>query len=474
MPRQPRILFVSLFDDIGSDRIVAAMGRDGAECGVIGAPEAFAARSRFVSKFFRLPSVGGYWARSVFFGRRLDRIARKWRPDLVVPLDEFSARTLRDPRLYREAEPSVRRLLQRSLGAPANFDTICSRHRIVETARAIGVETPCQEAVADLAAARRVAASFGYPVVLKREQTCGGAGVAIVPDEASLTRAYRRASLKAATKRAVQRVLGFGTVDQAALVLQRHVPGPLAFRVAACAEGVVLDGISFLAECTHPAATGASTVLRPIERPDMDEATRHLVAALGCSGLVSLDFILAPNGAACLIEMNPRPVASGHLGRLYGHDIYRALLDNVRGTQADPCSESAAPPSTIALFPRELDRDPRSAHVDAPSEVFHDIPWDDPDVVEAYAAWLERRHPAERLHLREMLSGKGHGRGRRLRVRPPIACPAEVSVPIPGTVAPPEAPRPRRPSAIAGARVRRSSGETRGLGHPAEGMIGTS
>lgn len=404
MSRQPRVLFLSLFNDVGSDRIVAAMGRLGACCGVIASSDAFAARSRFVDRLFRLPRFGRYWTRSLFFAGRLARITQAWRPDLVIPLDEFSARTLRDPRLYRKAQPAVRSLLERSLGRPDRFDAICSRHRLVEMAHALGIRTPPQQAVDDIAAAKRAAADLGYPVVLKREQTCGGAGVAIAHDEDSLAHAYRRAARKAATKRSVQRILGLKNADESPLVLQRHVPGPLAFRIVACCEGEVLDGISFLSDRAHPAVTGASTILRPIERADMDEATRKLVAALRCSGLVSLDFILRPDGEAVLIEMNPRPVASGHLGRLFGHDIYAALLDNFRGTLAAPAPAMGARPSAIALYPRELDRDPRSASIDAPISVLHDVPWDDPDVVRAYAAWLERRHPADRSHLRALLN----------------------------------------------------------------------
>ena len=402
MSRQPRVLFVSLFNDVGSDRIVAAMGRLGAECGVMGSPDAFAARSRFAANFFKLPSQGGYWARSLFLGARLARVARTWQPDLVVPLDEFSARTLRDPRLYRRARPRVRALLERSLGASDHFETICDRHRLVDMACEIGIDTPSQRAVDTIEDAAAVAAEFGYPVVLKREQTCGGAGVTIVDDAVGLAEAHRRAAIKAKSKRWMQRVLGLSASRQSPLVLQRHVPGPMAFRVVACARGEVLDGISFLSECAHPAVTGASTILRPIERPDMDAATRRLVAALGCSGLVSLDFILAPDGPAVLIEMNARPVASGHLGRLYGHDVYAALLERCAGLPAKPAPVPVDPPTVVALFPRELDRDPWSRAAET-AGMLHDVPENDPGAVTAYAAWLEARHPHDRARLREVL-----------------------------------------------------------------------
>jgi hypothetical protein len=184
--------------------------------------------------------------------------------------------------------------------------------------------------------------------------------------------------------------------------LQRYVRGELTFRALACAEGSVLDGVSFLAERRNPSETGASTALRAIEHEEMAEASRRIVAALGASGFVSFDFILNAEGDAYLIEMNARPIASGHLGRLFGHDIYAAMLAHLAGTAYRP-ADIADPPRSVALFPRELDRDPSGALLDQAAGVLHDIPHDDPAVVASYAAWLESRHPRRRALIRRRL-----------------------------------------------------------------------
>ncbi len=398
----PRILFVSLGNDVASDRIVAAMGRLGARCAILGAPDVFAAQSRFAERVYPLPRRGGSWARGLFLGIGLARIARDFRPDLVIPLDEFSAQSLRDPKLYRRAAREVRALLSASFGSPETFATLCSRHQLVELAASLGIATPTQVPIEDLATARRVVAELGYPIVLKREQTCGGAGVAIVHNDAALADAFRRAAAKAATKRRVQRLLARDVDADSALVLQRHVAGALAFRVLACKDGHVLDGISFRSDCVHPPVTGASTVLTPIERPDMDAAAERLVAELGCSGLVSLDFLLPIDGLAVFIELNARPVASGHLGRLLGHDIYAALLGATCGHRDNAVATTTPPPEQIALFPRELDRDPRSTTLAAGS-VLHDIPWDDPASLAAHGRWLAQRHPDDGARLASLL-----------------------------------------------------------------------
>ena len=397
----PRILFLTLLNDVASDRIVAALGGLGCECAVVGSRKAFAAHSRFARAVFPLPDRGGPWLRSLFLGARLARIVHRWRPDVIVPLDDFSARMLRAGRL-RRGRPEVRALIERSFGRPEFYPAVCSREKIVAMAAELGLRTPHQAAVASLEQAKDVAAAFGYPVVLKREQTCGGFGVAILGDEEALAEAFRKAQRKAAAKRIVQSFFGLDAADQNTLVLQKFVSGPMAFRVVACAEGQVLDGVSFAAERIHPPVTGASTVLRPLERADMDRATAALVAATGCSGYVSLDFILSDEGA-CLIELNPRPVTSGHLGRLYGHDIHAAFAGHLRGAVTKPASSLEPGPASVALFPRELDRDPEGRLIAASPAVFHDVPWDDAGVVDAYAGWLEARHPIHAAGLRHRL-----------------------------------------------------------------------
>ena len=283
-------------------------------------------------------------------------------------------------------------MLQTSFGRPETFALACDRHRLVEMAGTLGIATPTQVAVGSLEEARRAAATLGYPVVLKREQTCGGAGVQIVANAAALDAAFNHAATRAEIKRRLQKLLGRAAGTDRPLVLQRFVEGALAFRVVACKDGRVLDGVSFLSECVNPPVTGASTILQPISRPDMDAAAIALVEALGCSGFVALDVLLPAAGPAVLIEMNPRPVASGHLGALVGHDIYAAMLASLGAPirSADPVAQA---PTRIALFPRELDRDPSGAGARAAEDVLHDVPWNEAASLAAHAAWLSRRHP---------------------------------------------------------------------------------
>lgn len=394
MSHQPRILFVTLSDDVGSERIVSEMARRGAACAVLGRPGSVASRCRGVALRSALPGHGGLWAAALGVARRAEALASAWRPDAVVPLDDMAAQVLRDLAVLPRTIPALRCLLEASLGAPSRYGIASCRGQLIETAAALGLRVPAQRRLDDPSGAAAAALALGYPLMLKRENTCGGSGVTLVRDPAGLAAAVEAAGRKARAKRAVRRLFGFRPSAGAPLTLQAHVAGDLAMRTVACRAGRVLDGVSFLAEALDPPVTGSSTAVRWIDHPEMDEAARRLVAALTCSGFVSFDFILAEDGSAHLIEMNARPVGSGHLGARFGHDVYGRWLAQFPGWQdAAPVASLAPPPRRVALFPKEMARDPDSPLLAPGADALHDVPWDEPDVLAAYRDRLARRHP---------------------------------------------------------------------------------
>ena len=175
-------------------------------------------------------------------------------------------------------------------------------------------------------------------------------------------------------------------------MLQSYVPGTPAFRNIAAWKGQVLTGVNFIAEQTHPKPTGASTVIRQIENAEMDQAASRITAALGFSGFVSYDFIVdRDSGAASLIEVNPRCTGSTHLGRLWDLDVCGALSVQLKGTSTTPLS-SPIRPAAVALFPKELERDPASFYVRSPT-IYHDVPVDEPHLLSAYRRRLEKANP---------------------------------------------------------------------------------
>ncbi len=403
-PNEPRIVFVTLSNDVGSERIVSEMVGRGAACAVLGRPGSFASLCRGVHSY-ALPGRGGAWVAAMAVPRRLERLVNDWRPHAIVPIDDLAAQLLRDLATAKPTSPALRSLLTASLGDPAHYRTVCSRSRLLAVAATLGIRTPGQQSVASLQAAATAATEFGYPVLLKREQTCGGHGVTLVERSETLSTAFRSADRRAKAKRLARRLIGLPTSDDPPLTLQAYVPGQLALRTVACRSGRVLAGITFAADRLDPPVTGASTVIRRIDHPGIEDAVSLLVAELGSTGFVSFDFLVSPDGSASLIELNARTVGSGHLGAHFGHDVYGSWLANLTerpvGTPHGLALDLRQP---IALFPKEMQRDPASACPSLGMPPRHDIPWHEPRVLAAYRDRLVGLHPDQASLIARTLS----------------------------------------------------------------------
>ena len=137
----------------------------------------------------------------------------------------------------------------------------------------------------------------------------------------------------------------------------------------------------------------------------MTETVERLVAALGCSGFVSFDFVVDEDtGQASLIEMNPRPIAATGLGSLFGHDPCAALLSRLTGTTPRKDVPRLPLDRLVALFPREVERDAGNLSRLTAATLHHDVPHDDPGVMAAYLKHLSRVHPTAMPDIRRALS----------------------------------------------------------------------
>lgn len=383
-----RVLFVSLTNDVGTDRLVADLGRAGAVCAVLAPDGSYASLVRCVSARFSLPRRS---LRAAFVLTDVLREAvRAWQPDRVVALDDLSATLLRTLATSSRVPGDVRAVLRASFGAPDGYEAACQRVGLMRRANACGVRVPAFAAASGAGAADRIADALGFPLVVKRDQSSGSGGVVRVGSRPDLARALRLAQVKTAAKATLARLARLGRPATPALV-QRMIDGRLAMFTAVCQEGRLIDGLGFTALESHPVKR-SSTILQPFASAEMAEAARQLVAALGCSGFVSFDFIVDPQGQAFLIEMNPRPIGSAHLGRLFGHDLAHAFLTGA----ANRARISTLPvTAAVALFPKELERDPAGSRLRGDPTLLHDLPLDEPAVLGAYVRHLKSEHPTQ-------------------------------------------------------------------------------
>jgi len=393
---EPRILFVALVNNVGCERVIIEMSRHGALCALMSPNGYYCTKIQSLARHFSLPQGGIVWLTSLFVRRRLEFAVHDWRPSLVVPLDDIAAWLLRSLATDSSVTQPMRDLLVRSFGSPSGYRAAIDRNLLMDVASRVGVRKPQHKRIAYPRGDFSAPDDWAFPLFLKTEHSCGGDGVTAVKDRAQLLRELAAKNVRGPKRRLVSWVknilrsrAGFEASSDDEIIVQSFAPGRPAFRSVAAWNGRVLAGVSFAAEQIHPEPTGASTVIRFIEHPEMDETAAAITAALGCSGFVSFDFMLDDErGHATLIEMNARCVGSCHLGGLFGHDICGALVAELAGSSASQPTEITNP-KLVALFPKELERDPGSPYLSS-SDVLHDIPRSELALLDAYERHLAR------------------------------------------------------------------------------------
>ncbi len=363
-----RIFVLTTRDWFGAARLPAALARAGFEVGCAGFASALVFAASPASARYLLPSQ----AEDAAFLAATGQALADFQPALVVPGDDPAVEVLHA--LYAAAsgpeQAGLRSLLQRSLGDPAHFAETQSRAGLHAVARELGVRFPEQVAVSGVEQALGFARRVGVPIVLKMENSCAGFGTSICETEAAIEAAFVYFEGRSSAWK----------MPLSAVTAQRFVKGNVAMRAVSTAAGKVLAGLSAAKRETHPAPTGPSTVVEFIDHPEMDSATQAVTRALGLSGFASFDFMIEEQTqAAYLIELNPRPTPICHLGGAFGSDLCGALYQELTG-QPPAATLPAKTNRLVALFPQEWIRDPSSSHFDV---AHHDVPWDDPGLVQA-------------------------------------------------------------------------------------------
>ena len=338
------------------------------------------------------------------------------KPDFVIPCDDYA--TLGLHRLYQEkgsTDPTLARLIERSLGAPQHHATIRTRASLLAAARDLGITVPDTEV---LTGKQALTASLGakrLPAYIKADGTSGGVGVRLVESREQAERAFEALSSPPGILRALKRAL----VDKDLRLLvpclrrwrpvvsiQKVISGSEANCAVSCWQGRLLACISAeVIQRDHD--YGPATVIRIIENPEMLAAAEKIASRFRLSGLFGLDFMLeASTGRAYLLEMNARATQTCHLDFGPSKNPIHALANEFSaGTSESTSTANLAGRDTIALFPAEWKRDPRSPYL---ASAYHDVPWEEPELVRycirprlqdqswmSYKKWRARKVSAE-------------------------------------------------------------------------------
>jgi hypothetical protein len=277
-------------------------------------------------------------------------------------------------------------LVEKSLGSPPDYPRVLSRNGSMAELRAAGVRVAETLPVGCEATLEASLAQLGFPAVLKSDGSWGGEGVAIVRDLGEARTAYRRLANPPSLLRSLARSLKRRDVHHLIarlhsrsmpICVQRFIPGMPAASAFAAWKGDVAGSI-YYDVLVADGTIGPPNVIRRVDCPEIDSATRTVARLFGLSGLHGLDFIRDRDGAAHLIEINPRATQGGTLAFGAGHDLPAALAGSLssqtRGMRTPIAND------VVVFFPREWKRNPSSPYLQSGH---HDIPWDDPAILKA-------------------------------------------------------------------------------------------
>jgi ATP-grasp domain len=311
-------------------------------------------------------------------------------PQLIVPCDDRAVGHLHQ--LYAQTADSgepgatVRRLIERSLGAPDGYPCVDSRDKLMQLARTEGIRIPKTRLVSGQADLDAWRGDHAFPWVLKADGTWGGTGVRIAETWEEAQRAYQQLAQPITLPSLLIRLfvnhdpfplLPWLMREQAAVSVQDYVSGRPANMMLACWQGEVLASIS-VEVLSVLSKTGSSTVVRIIDNPEMTQAGLRIVRRLQLSGFCGFDFIIEEqSGSAHLIEMNARSTQLGHLQLGAGRDLPEAMRARLLGV---PPREWPAVTTndTIAFFPQAWLIGPISPYLQS---AYHDVPWIEPELV---------------------------------------------------------------------------------------------
>jgi len=379
-----------------SARLAASLVRHGWQVTALCPTEHPLTRVSGVRKFYRYPGIAPLAS--------LRRALLDGAPDLIVPCDDGVVGQLH---VLHGLDPSLRSLIERSLGSPDSYPIVEQRYRFLNLAGELGVRVPLTRKVTgagDVVEWHKHAKSG----VLKVDGESGGNGVRISHSLEESLAAWRRFSTPSSLATACKRLV----IDRDPLALwsrqrqtdrevtlQEFIPGRPANSMMFCWEGELVSIVSVVVVAAE-GATGASTIVRVIDDERMQSAGELVAARLKLSGFYGLDFIIdSDTGVPYLIEMNPRCTQLGHL-ELAGKEssLVSALSQVWRGGTWVKKQNASMSGKTIALFPQALAAGQACrAYVEAS---FHDVPTDEPALMNELMmkSWPQRQWPARIYH----------------------------------------------------------------------------
>lgn len=318
------------------------------------------------------------------------------KPDLIIPCDDRAVKHLHQLHGLPFPAEGVRlrlaRLIETSLGAPASFPTLASRHDFLRAATECGIRVPPTRLTNTLDDLRQWRSEQPLPWVLKADGTWGGRGVRLANTFEDAVKYFEELSRPCGLKRAIKRFFinrdsfylrEWWSPRSPTVITQRFIEGRPANCAVFCWEGEVLASIA-VEVVSGAGLTRPASVVRMIDGSEMNQAAAAIARRLRISGFFGLDFVLDER-ASYLLEINPRLTPPCHLSLGDGKDLVGALWTQLSGQRAK-ARRIQTENQMIAYFPQAWLA--KSEFLDSS---FHDVPEGEPELErELLQPWPDR------------------------------------------------------------------------------------
>ncbi len=367
-----RVLIVSQGNWQGPARFPKALKQVGWEVGAVCRKGELVSHTRFVDRFFFTDTSDEAAVLQAIYKAVAD-----WEPDLILPATDNMVETAQKFRLMVEAgrfelSEKMKGVVLSSTFTHEAAKFLLSKIDLLEALKERGVRIAPQKELVTMSDAESFVAEHGYPVLLKPDKGFAGAGIEFCYDEDELIGKLRK-------------ILLGGTRTRYSI--QKHLGRQTALIEFAAKDGQLLAANSVYRLRTHPGDTGPTSVARVVRSFEMLDAAKAMVELTGYNGLGVAQFMVENEDCetAYLIELNPRMSSFVHLWRLLGTDLAQALHEGWSGHRIS--TQPARVGVTIALYPQETLRDPKSEFLQGTRDKVED----DPELLETYEEMIRAK-----------------------------------------------------------------------------------
>jgi len=354
------VILVALEDRFSIARIPSLLHQAGCRVTVLGDPRAPVCYSRFVERMIPCPIDPPSAARAlrelvstcganlpwVVFGDELALQAgilcrdEKWL-SAIFPVDPFKS-----------------------------ADMIFRKAAFMEAAAAANIPIPPMRVCRTVADALRAAEELQFPLFLKRDVDCAGAGVAQVKDKSKIVSVYQKLA------------------DTGPVVIQETIQGAVGKTNTLYHRGRLMCHTSAYATRTWPGEFGPSCIRQYFYDQGLEQIAADIGKITGFHGLCGFDWIHdSRTGKFIVIEFNGRVIATYHLGKHVHVSYERAVEDFLhdRVSVQRPYLRSGDHP-IVHMFPQDIRRCISEKDVVGLTKWFTgfittDMPWSDANLI---------------------------------------------------------------------------------------------